>query len=332
MVSPRGGGSSSAEDLGARARPRPTAPASTPEIGEGDDLLRLLLGAHDPLERRVARLVDRVGDGDDGRKRRLDHVVAVLGLALRPAPCRRRARASPPARSSAAGAGRRPRPRGRRRRSRRPAGRRGRGRGSRARPRRRARRLVATRSEPAAASSVTSTSRSAPIASALRSDSAAPLGPIERTTTSVSASPSFTGSASSSACVSKSFSAPSPLRSRRSDEGSIRFGAAASGTSFTQTAIFTAASIAAPCEAGRSRPDRLSCYRSALRAHAPEHMLIATGRQPEAPFSPSSSPGRLPDPQERRFRSRSSSRSSGRRATRTTSAPRAARAAIRGTT
>ena len=30
----------------------------------------------------VARLVDRVGYGDHARKRRLDHVVAVLGLAL----------------------------------------------------------------------------------------------------------------------------------------------------------------------------------------------------------------------------------------------------------
>ena len=35
------------------------------EVGERDRLLRLLLRAHDPLEGRVARLVDRVGDGDD---------------------------------------------------------------------------------------------------------------------------------------------------------------------------------------------------------------------------------------------------------------------------
>ena len=43
---------------------------------------RLLLGAHDRLQRRVARLVDRVADGDDGRQLDLDGVVAVLGLAL----------------------------------------------------------------------------------------------------------------------------------------------------------------------------------------------------------------------------------------------------------
>ena len=48
-------------------------------------------------------------------------------------------------------------------------------------------------------------------------------------------------SASSSACVSNSFSAPSPLRSSRKVWGSRRFGAEASGTSFTQTAIFIGA-------------------------------------------------------------------------------------------
>src|SRR6266480_2542896 len=45
-----------------------------PEVAERDRLLRLLLRAHDPLQRRVARLVDRVRDRDDGRERRLDHV------------------------------------------------------------------------------------------------------------------------------------------------------------------------------------------------------------------------------------------------------------------
>src|SRR5580765_775880 len=52
------------------------------EVGQRKRLLRLLLGAHDPLQRRVARHVDRVRDGDHGRDRRLDHVVAELGLPL----------------------------------------------------------------------------------------------------------------------------------------------------------------------------------------------------------------------------------------------------------
>ena len=50
--------------------------------GQVEHVLRLLLRAHDPLQRRVARLVDRVRDGDHGRERRLDRVVAVLGLPL----------------------------------------------------------------------------------------------------------------------------------------------------------------------------------------------------------------------------------------------------------
>ena len=95
--------------------------------------------------------------------------------------------------------------------------------------------LVATRSEPAAASSLTSTARSAPIASALRSESAAFSGPIDTTTTSVSDSP-FRRNASSTAFVSKRLSAPSPERSSRFEPGSIR--AEPSGTCFTQTAIF----------------------------------------------------------------------------------------------
>ena len=45
-------------------------------------LERLLLRAHDRLERRVARLVDRVADGDDRRELDEHRVVAVLGLAL----------------------------------------------------------------------------------------------------------------------------------------------------------------------------------------------------------------------------------------------------------
>ena len=68
----------------------PARPAVDAEVGERERLLRLRLRAHDPLQRRVARLVDRVRDGDDGRQRRLDHVVAELGLPLHRAPCRRR--------------------------------------------------------------------------------------------------------------------------------------------------------------------------------------------------------------------------------------------------
>src|SRR3954468_10662948 len=52
------------------------------EVRERERLLRLRLRAHDPLEGRIARLVDRVGDGDDGRERCLDHVVPELRLPL----------------------------------------------------------------------------------------------------------------------------------------------------------------------------------------------------------------------------------------------------------
>src|SRR5437763_137799 len=51
-------------------------------VGRGERVERLLLRAHDRLERRVARLVDRIADGDDGRQLDLDGVVAVLRLAL----------------------------------------------------------------------------------------------------------------------------------------------------------------------------------------------------------------------------------------------------------
>ena len=102
-------------------------------------------------------------------------------------------------------------------------------------------RLVATRSEPAAASSAINTARSAPIASALRSELTARSGPIETITTSPSPVASFSRSASSTAFASNAFSAPSPERSRRFVAASIRLCAVASGTSFTQTAIFIAA-------------------------------------------------------------------------------------------
>src|SRR5215208_112590 len=52
------------------------------DIARADLGQRLLLGAHDRLQRRVARLVDGVADRDHGRELDLDGVVAVLGLAL----------------------------------------------------------------------------------------------------------------------------------------------------------------------------------------------------------------------------------------------------------
>ena len=52
------------------------------DVAGGLGVELLLLRAHDRLERRVARLVDRVADGDDGGQVDLDRVVAVLGLAL----------------------------------------------------------------------------------------------------------------------------------------------------------------------------------------------------------------------------------------------------------
>ena len=53
-------------------------------VGGRERLERLLLGAHDRLDGRKPRRVDRVRDRDDRGQRRLDDVVAVLGLALGP--------------------------------------------------------------------------------------------------------------------------------------------------------------------------------------------------------------------------------------------------------
>ncbi len=104
-----------------------------------------------------------------------------------------------------------------------------------------------------AASSETSTARSAPIASALRSDSIAFSGPSEtRTTLAVSASASLIRSASSTAFRSVGFSAASPERSSRFVSGSIFLWTVASGTCLTQTAIFIGRdSIRAPEAAAR---------------------------------------------------------------------------------
>ena len=168
-VSPRGGGSESAS-TSVREPCSPGLRRVDAELGERDLLLRLLLRAHDPLQRRVARLVDRVGDGDDGRQRRADDVVAELGLALARERAVRRASARRPARST-----------GRRSRSATAAQRTAPSESDDCCPkstrsallaleRLASTALVATRSEPAAPSSVTRTARSAPIASAFRSE------------------------------------------------------------------------------------------------------------------------------------------------------------------
>ena len=86
-----------------------------------------------------------------------------------------------------------------------------------------------------------STARSAPIASAFRSASIARSGPIETTTTSPSPDASLSFNASSTGYVSHSEIVSSPERSSRFVEGSRCRWEAASGTAFTQTAIFMGA-------------------------------------------------------------------------------------------
>src|SRR5215204_2701140 len=69
------------EDLGARALLADAVGLDADVAGRlGVELL--LLRTHDRLERRVARLVDGVADGDDRRHLYIDGVVPVLGLAL----------------------------------------------------------------------------------------------------------------------------------------------------------------------------------------------------------------------------------------------------------
>ena len=60
----------------------PTRSASIAGVRGGELVELLLLRAHDRLQARVARLVDRVTDADHGGQLDLDGVVAVLGLAL----------------------------------------------------------------------------------------------------------------------------------------------------------------------------------------------------------------------------------------------------------
>ncbi len=87
MISPDAfaGGALAAVQWAAEFSP-PTLPASMPDLRGRHRLQRLLLGAHDRLQRGVARLVDRVSDGDHGRQ-------------SRPGRCRSRTR--PGARSAA---------------------------------------------------------------------------------------------------------------------------------------------------------------------------------------------------------------------------------------
>ncbi len=124
---------------GASARTRrPRAARAGPlrldaDVCQRQRLGRLRLRSHDPLQRRVARLVDRVGDRHDGRQRSDDHVVAEFRLALPGRRTCRRSRGARPGIPAGAAADRPRRPRGRRRRSRMTAGRRARDRRPRAR-------------------------------------------------------------------------------------------------------------------------------------------------------------------------------------------------------
>ena len=62
--------------------PRPACAGVDAEVGQAQRLDRLLLRRHDPLERRVPRLVDLLDHADHRGQRRLDGVVAVVGLPV----------------------------------------------------------------------------------------------------------------------------------------------------------------------------------------------------------------------------------------------------------
>ena len=83
MISPAcfSGGGLIAEDSGLGAGLADLAGLDA-DVAGGLGVERLLLRAHDRLQRRVAGLVDRVTDGDHGGQLDLDGVVAVLGLTL----------------------------------------------------------------------------------------------------------------------------------------------------------------------------------------------------------------------------------------------------------
>ena len=211
------------------------------EVRERHCLLRLGLRAHDPLQRRVARLVDRVRDGDHRRQRRLDPVVAELGLPLDG--------------RLAVGDGQLGRLRDQRQAQ--PVGDGGPEDGAvrvgRLLPEEdevgafaleRLRQHAAGGDEIGARRALVADEHGAVGAHRERLAQRverARRGRARRRTTSASPVASFTRSASSTAFTSNAFSPASPERSSRFVAGSMRRGRAASGTSFTQTAIFTAA-------------------------------------------------------------------------------------------
>ena len=136
-------------------RRSPTRARRAPSVGRRAASRRLLLGAHDRLDRGQPGVVDRVGDRDHRRQRRLDQVVAVLGLALRPDAAALELELGDLRRPAAAAGGRRPPRPSRSSRRRRPAGRAARGRRPACSQHRRQRVRGARMSEPASAGSVT---------------------------------------------------------------------------------------------------------------------------------------------------------------------------------
>ena len=54
----------------------PTVAGSMPRSASDRVAISLFRAGHDPLERRVARLAERLRAADDRRHRRLEHVVA----------------------------------------------------------------------------------------------------------------------------------------------------------------------------------------------------------------------------------------------------------------
>ena len=59
-----------------------TADTVDAEVGRRRPFHRLLLGAHDSFQRRVARFIDAGGDAEHDRELGLDHLDAGLCLAL----------------------------------------------------------------------------------------------------------------------------------------------------------------------------------------------------------------------------------------------------------
>ena len=78
------GGRSAKSTTSVAAFARPTRAVSMPGVGAAHHLQRLLLRGHDPLERRVPRLVDLLHHADHRRQARLNPPVAVVGLPVDP--------------------------------------------------------------------------------------------------------------------------------------------------------------------------------------------------------------------------------------------------------